>query len=90
MLTKPDTIPAGASTTKQLWIDVIEGRRFPLKLGYFCTKQPGEDERLATERGDGQTPSEQWLPFDEADFEGCKYEGKMELCTTYLLVLDSQ
>lgn len=45
VLTKPDTIPPGATKSKQLWLDVIEGRRFPLKLGYFCTRQPDEDER---------------------------------------------
>ena len=33
--------------TKDLWLDVIEGRRFPLKLGYFCIRQPDEDERAA-------------------------------------------
>jgi hypothetical protein len=47
VLTKPDTVPSGATKSKELWLDVIEGRRFPLKLGYFCTRQPDEDERAA-------------------------------------------
>ncbi|KAI0087492.1 P-loop containing nucleoside triphosphate hydrolase protein [Irpex rosettiformis] len=47
VLTKPDTIPPGATKSRELWLEVIEGRRFPLKLGYFCTRQPDEDERAA-------------------------------------------
>lgn len=46
MLTKPDTLPSGASKSRDLWLDVIEGRRFPLKHGYYCTRQPDDDERM--------------------------------------------
>ena len=49
VLTKPDTLTVGAIHTKQLWLDILEGRndKFPLKLGYYCTRQPDEDERKA-------------------------------------------
>jgi hypothetical protein len=30
---------------KQLWLDVIHGQRHPLLHGYYCTRQPDEDER---------------------------------------------
>lgn len=29
-----------------MWLDVIEGRRHPLKYGYYCTRQPDEAERM--------------------------------------------
>ena len=29
-----------------MWLDVLEGRRHPLKHGYFCTRQPDDDQRL--------------------------------------------
>ena len=44
-MTKPDTLPSGATKARDLWLDVIEGRRFPLKHGYYCTRQPDDDER---------------------------------------------
>ncbi|GJE97016.1 P-loop containing nucleoside triphosphate hydrolase protein [Phanerochaete sordida] len=49
VLTKPDTLTSGATRSKELWLDVIEGRnpKFPLRLGYYCTRQPDEDERRA-------------------------------------------
>jgi hypothetical protein len=49
VLTKPDTLTTGATRSKELWLDVVEGRdmRFPLRLGYYCTRQPDEDERRA-------------------------------------------
>lgn len=45
VMTKPDTLPPGATKSRDLWLDVIEGRRFPLKHGYYCTRQPDDDER---------------------------------------------
>ncbi|KAI0758724.1 P-loop containing nucleoside triphosphate hydrolase protein [Fomes fomentarius] len=53
VMTKPDTIPAGSTKSKEMWLDVIEGRRHPLKHGYYCTRQPDDDSRLA-----GITPME--------------------------------
>ena len=44
-MTKPDTLPAGATKARELWLDVIEGRRHALKHGYFCTRQPDDEER---------------------------------------------
>jgi GTP-binding protein EngB required for normal cell division len=46
VLTKPDSLTAGNRKSKQLWLEVIEGSRHPLKHGYFCTRQPDEDERF--------------------------------------------
>ncbi|KAI0673304.1 P-loop containing nucleoside triphosphate hydrolase protein [Trametes maxima] len=49
VLTKPDTIPAGSTKRRQMWLDVIEGRNeeHALQHGYFCTRQPDDDQRLA-------------------------------------------
>jgi hypothetical protein len=33
------------SNVRDLWMEVIEGRRHPLMHGYFCTRQPDDDER---------------------------------------------
>ena len=44
-MTKPDTLPSGATKARDLWLNVIEGRRFPLKHGCYCTRQPDDDER---------------------------------------------
>ncbi|KAI0633205.1 P-loop containing nucleoside triphosphate hydrolase protein [Trametes polyzona] len=50
VLTKPDTIPAGSTKRREQWLDVLEGRAPPehaLRHGYFCTRQPDDDQRLA-------------------------------------------
>ena len=44
MLTKPDMLSAGTKA-RNLWLDVIEGRRSPLLHGYYCTRQPDDVER---------------------------------------------
>ncbi|KAI0041019.1 P-loop containing nucleoside triphosphate hydrolase protein [Auriscalpium vulgare] len=44
VLTKPDVISKG-SRSRDLWMDVIEGRKHRLTHGYFCTRQPDDDER---------------------------------------------
>lgn len=44
-MTKPDTLPSGATKARELWLDVIEGRRHSLKHGYFCTRQPDDADR---------------------------------------------
>ncbi|KAJ3710473.1 P-loop containing nucleoside triphosphate hydrolase protein [Lentinula raphanica] len=46
VLTKPDMLQSGSSKMLQNWLDVLEGRRHPLQLGYFCTRQPDDDERM--------------------------------------------
>jgi GTPase SAR1 family protein len=45
VLTKPDCLGEGNSKSKQLWLDVIEGNRHQLTHGYYCTRQPGDDDR---------------------------------------------
>ncbi|PSR72524.1 hypothetical protein PHLCEN_2v11624 [Hermanssonia centrifuga] len=45
VLTKPDTLAHGATHSRELWLEVIKGRRFPLHHGYYCTRQPDDDER---------------------------------------------
>ncbi|KAI0321975.1 P-loop containing nucleoside triphosphate hydrolase protein [Amylostereum chailletii] len=46
VLTKPDVISKG-SRSRDLWLEVIEGRNAKKRLlhGYFCTRQPDDDER---------------------------------------------
>ncbi|KAI0673303.1 P-loop containing nucleoside triphosphate hydrolase protein [Trametes maxima] len=46
VLTKPDTLTAGATKARDMWLDVLQGRRYPLLHGYYCTRQPDDDERL--------------------------------------------
>ncbi len=45
VLTKPDTLTKGAVKMKNLWLDVVEGRRYSLTHGYYCTRQPDDAER---------------------------------------------
>ncbi|EPQ51165.1 hypothetical protein GLOTRDRAFT_141261 [Gloeophyllum trabeum ATCC 11539] len=45
VLTKPDMLTSGATKARDLWMDVIEGRRHPLLNGYYCTRQPDDAER---------------------------------------------
>ncbi|KAI0791138.1 P-loop containing nucleoside triphosphate hydrolase protein [Abortiporus biennis] len=45
VMTKPDTLTSGATKARDLWLDVLEGRRFSLRHGYYCTRQPDDDER---------------------------------------------
>lgn len=45
VMTKPDTLAPGATKARQLWLDVLEERRHPTALGYYCTRQPDDDER---------------------------------------------
>ncbi|KAJ7060975.1 P-loop containing nucleoside triphosphate hydrolase protein [Mycena amicta] len=44
VLTKPDMLKEGSKATA-LWLDVIEGRKHPLQHGYYCTRQPDDEER---------------------------------------------
>ncbi|KAJ7108734.1 P-loop containing nucleoside triphosphate hydrolase protein [Mycena epipterygia] len=44
VLTKPDMLSTG-SKVRDLWLDVIEGRKHALHHGYYCTRQPDDDER---------------------------------------------
>ncbi|KAF8510294.1 P-loop containing nucleoside triphosphate hydrolase protein [Hysterangium stoloniferum] len=46
VLTKPDMLTAGASRSKQAWLDIIEGRKQVLKHGYYCTRQPEDSDRI--------------------------------------------
>ena len=43
VLTKPDLVTTGAQ--KARWMDVIAGREHALKHGYYCARQPDDDER---------------------------------------------
>ncbi|KAF8434537.1 P-loop containing nucleoside triphosphate hydrolase protein [Boletus edulis BED1] len=45
ILTKPDTLGDGAVNSKQLWLDVIEGRQHTLKHGYYCVRLPDDAQR---------------------------------------------
>ncbi|KAK7040881.1 hypothetical protein VNI00_009477 [Paramarasmius palmivorus] len=45
VMTKPDMLGPGSRKALDLWVDVIEGRRHPLVHGYYCTRQPNDDER---------------------------------------------
>lgn len=36
---------SSGTKARNLWLDVIEGRRSPLLHGYYCTRQPDDAER---------------------------------------------
>ena len=44
VLTKPDALTQG-SKARMIWVDILEGRHHPLRHGYYCTRQPDDDER---------------------------------------------
>ena len=46
-MTKPDMLTLGSTKARDLWLDVIEGRRHSLTHGYYCTRQPDDAERSA-------------------------------------------
>ncbi|KAI3619394.1 hypothetical protein WG66_012775 [Moniliophthora roreri] len=45
VMTKPDMIGPGSKKALDLWLEVIEGRRHPLLHGYYCTRQPDDEQR---------------------------------------------
>ena len=45
VMTKPDMLTAGATKSRDLWLEILEGRRHQLHHGYYCTRQPDDDER---------------------------------------------
>ncbi|KAE9397408.1 hypothetical protein BT96DRAFT_75815 [Gymnopus androsaceus JB14] len=47
VLTKPDMLTTGSKKVTQNWLDVLEGRRHTLMHGYYCTRQPDDDERTS-------------------------------------------
>ncbi|KAE9397406.1 hypothetical protein BT96DRAFT_1020873 [Gymnopus androsaceus JB14] len=47
VLTKPDMLGTGSTKAASLWLDVLEDHRYPLMHGYYCTRQPNDDERCA-------------------------------------------
>ncbi|KAG6848187.1 hypothetical protein H0H93_002553 [Arthromyces matolae] len=53
VMTKPDMLTAGSKKAKEIWLDIIEGRRHPLAHGYFCTRQPDD-----VQRSENITPAE--------------------------------
>ncbi|KAG6843814.1 hypothetical protein H0H87_012992 [Tephrocybe sp. NHM501043] len=47
VMTKPDMLTAGQTKSREIWLDIIEGRRHPLVHGYYCTRQPDDAQRAA-------------------------------------------
>ncbi|KAG6887566.1 hypothetical protein C0992_011789 [Termitomyces sp. T32_za158] len=45
ILTKPDTLSAGATGHLQNWKETLEGKQYPLKHGYYCVRLPTDAER---------------------------------------------
>ncbi|KAJ6610621.1 P-loop containing nucleoside triphosphate hydrolase protein [Mycena sp. CBHHK59/15] len=45
VMTKPDMLSTGSMKSRALWLDVIEGQKHQLRHGYYCTRQPDDDER---------------------------------------------
>ncbi|KAF8064448.1 P-loop containing nucleoside triphosphate hydrolase protein, partial [Lyophyllum atratum] len=47
VMTKPDMLTSGSTKARDIWLDIIEGRRHPLVHGYYCTRQPDDEQRKA-------------------------------------------
>ncbi|KAI9568111.1 P-loop containing nucleoside triphosphate hydrolase protein [Boletus coccyginus] len=45
ILTKPDMLGDGAVSSRQNWLEVIEGRQHRLKHGYYCVRLPDDAQR---------------------------------------------
>lgn len=45
ILTKPDGVTEGATSARDKWKDVIEGRADKLRHGYYCVRLPDDAER---------------------------------------------
>lgn len=45
VLTKPDTLPAGATSARQRWRQVLDGQLHQLRHGYYCVRLPDDEER---------------------------------------------
>jgi hypothetical protein len=54
-------LTSGSTQARDLWLDVLEGRRHPLLHGYYCTRQLDD-----AERAEGVSSSE--ARIREADF----------------------
>jgi hypothetical protein len=54
-------LTSGSTQARDLWLDVLEGRRHPLLHGYYCTRQLDD-----AERAEGVSSSE--ARIKEADF----------------------
>ncbi|KAJ7269617.1 P-loop containing nucleoside triphosphate hydrolase protein [Mycena rebaudengoi] len=46
VMTKPDMLSAGSTKARDLWLDVIEGRRHVLHHGYYCRLRRRSSARL--------------------------------------------
>lgn len=44
-MTKPDMLAAGSTKARNLWLDIIQGQRHQLRHGYYCTRQPDDEDR---------------------------------------------
>jgi hypothetical protein len=40
-------LPPSSTNARNMWLDILEGRTHPLKHGYYCTRQPDDEERDA-------------------------------------------
>ncbi|KAG6811611.1 hypothetical protein H0H92_006626 [Tricholoma furcatifolium] len=47
VMTKVDMLTEGQLKAREIWLDIIEGRRHSLVHGYYCTRQPDDAQRLA-------------------------------------------
>ncbi len=47
VLTKQDTLGLGATNARQKWVDVLKGRAYKTKYGYFCVRLADDTEREA-------------------------------------------
>lgn len=62
ILTKPDTLTPGATTSRQKWKDVLEGHEYPLTHGYYCIRLPDDDERARrTSRSEAEHIAKDYL-----------------------------
>jgi hypothetical protein len=76
VITKPDILTAGSTLTRNLWLEVIEGKRHPLKHGYYCTRQPDDDERAKNITPSDARKSEAMFFVQNEPWKGSEYRSR--------------
>jgi len=62
VVTKPDTLTPGATSAREKWKGIFEGRQHRLLNGYYCVRLPDDDERTrGISRSEAEQKSKEYL-----------------------------
>ncbi|KAI0820111.1 P-loop containing nucleoside triphosphate hydrolase protein [Trametes gibbosa] len=76
VLTKPDTLAAGSTKLRDMWLDVLEGRKHTLLHGYYCTRQPDDEERIRGVEGAAAREAEKTFFARTQPWAGSVHQGR--------------